>query len=363
VMFPQTFSAQNGIYQYNSVTDQSGLFTTQPLGASSWGSVEVNDVGHVGYRAGFGPGSGHAFSSRGTNPTQALHAVEAALDPISPYSFLFSCTFNNNRQIASAVRLGVAGQTGNSQPDQVRIFNADESSVLIAQDRDSNIASPYTGFDSSRPGLTDDGRVSFIATLFGGGRGVFLSDGVTTVTIANTNTTPDLTVIEFFASSVNEDGLVAFRGKDSAGDDAIYVGDGTTLRKVVKEHAIVPTDNGPGRIDQHDSSVVFGGGVSINAAGDITFQAALAPPANPGIEWGNGLFIAYADPLAVPGDIAPPGGNGVVNVDDLLAVINAWGNCPKQPTACPADIAPPGPPAGNGIVNVDDLLFVINNWG
>ena len=54
-------------------------------------------------------------------------------------------------------------------------------------------------------------------------------------------------------------------------------------------------------------------------------------------------------------DIAPAGGNGVVNVDDLLAIINAWGT-----NNLVMDIAPPG---GNGIVNVDDLLAVINTWG
>jgi len=51
--------------------------------------------------------------------------------------------------------------------------------------------------------------------------------------------------------------------------------------------------------------------------------------------------------------------NNVVNVDDLLAVINAWGPC-ANPNNCPADIAPAG---GNDIVNVDDLLAVINGWG
>ena len=58
-------------------------------------------------------------------------------------------------------------------------------------------------------------------------------------------------------------------------------------------------------------------------------------------------------------DIAPPGGNGVVDVDDLLAVINAWGEC-VNPNECPADIAPIG---GNDAVDVDDLLTVINSWG
>jgi hypothetical protein len=54
-------------------------------------------------------------------------------------------------------------------------------------------------------------------------------------------------------------------------------------------------------------------------------------------------------------------GDGVVNVNDLLEVINAWGACPAPPVACPADIAPP--PQGDGTVNVNDLLLVINNWG
>jgi len=59
-------------------------------------------------------------------------------------------------------------------------------------------------------------------------------------------------------------------------------------------------------------------------------------------------------------DIAPIGApNGTVNVDDLLAVINAWGPC-ANPNNCPADIAPVG---GNDLVNVDDLLAVINAWG
>ncbi len=69
-----------------------------------------------------------------------------------------------------------------------------------------------------------------------------------------------------------------------------------------------------------------------------------------------------ADPLSIPApnalcraDVAPPGGNGIVNVDDLLVVINNWGA-----TSGPADIAPG---CGNGIVNVDDLLAVINAWG
>jgi len=60
------------------------------------------------------------------------------------------------------------------------------------------------------------------------------------------------------------------------------------------------------------------------------------------------------------GDIAPKGGDGTVNVQDLLFVIGAWGPCGDP---CPADIAPAGSPPGDGLVNVQDLLAVIGAWG
>jgi hypothetical protein len=56
-------------------------------------------------------------------------------------------------------------------------------------------------------------------------------------------------------------------------------------------------------------------------------------------------------------DIAPPGGDGTVNVADVLLIINSWGPCAAP---CPADIAPS---EGDGEVNVADLLGVINAWG
>jgi hypothetical protein len=50
-----------------------------------------------------------------------------------------------------------------------------------------------------------------------------------------------------------------------------------------------------------------------------------------------------------------------VDVDDLLAVINAWGPCPAPPNECPANIATAG--KGPEAVDVNDLLAVINAWG
>jgi predicted outer membrane repeat protein len=65
-----------------------------------------------------------------------------------------------------------------------------------------------------------------------------------------------------------------------------------------------------------------------------------------------GAYEFPKEPTGCPADIAPDGGNGTVDVDDLLLVINNWGNA-----------GPEGDVTGNNIVDVDDLLAVINAWG
>ncbi|MEM7227701.1 MAG: multiheme c-type cytochrome [Planctomycetota bacterium] len=49
-------------------------------------------------------------------------------------------------------------------------------------------------------------------------------------------------------------------------------------------------------------------------------------------------------------------GNGMVNIDDIVRVINAFGPCPP-PEFCPEDVVI------NEVVNIDDLLAVLNNFG
>jgi len=107
----------------------------------------------------------------------------------------------------------------------------------------------------------------------------------------------EVSEIEFFHAVANDAGLVAFRGKDGAGLQAIFAGDGTDLVRVIGEHDLVTTDLGSGRIDQHDSSVVFGGALSINEGGDIAFSAGLTPFDDNQVEWGSGVFIAVGDGL------------------------------------------------------------------
>jgi hypothetical protein len=55
----------------------------------------------------------------------------------------------------------------------------------------------------------------------------------------------------------------------------------------------------------------------------------------------------------VTGDVT---GDGFVTVEDLIAVILAWGPCPAPPAECPTDVD------GDGVVDVVDLTIVVLNW-
>jgi hypothetical protein len=294
IVFEINYYSPDGLYYYDTVTSDSGILTDLPFGAGGWGSPTINLSGEVGYRAKFG--TSYAWVSYDGVSAVATHVADVNLDFQSPYSYLFTPSFNDSRMIAGKVRLGSAGQTGNERPDQIRVFASDGSSSLIAEDHDSNPGSSYTGFDNS-VSLTGNGKVAFVATLDSGHRAVILSDGTTPVEIAS-EALPAVSEIEWFGVAANGTGLVAFRGVDDSGLQAIFVGDGTTLERVIGEHDLVPTDLGTARIDQHDSSPVFGGSITINEAGALAFNAGLTPPDDDQVEWGSGIFVAYpAQPI------------------------------------------------------------------
>ncbi|MHC4908095.1 MAG: hypothetical protein ACYTF9_00040 [Planctomycetota bacterium] len=77
--------------------------------------------------------------------------------------------------------------------------------------------------------------------------------------------------------------------------------------------------------------------------------------------WENNGRSAPVDMDAMVIDLVPAPGDGdtnadgVVNVEDLVNVIVAWGVCDPR-VACPADID------CNGVVDVQDLIAVILNW-
>jgi hypothetical protein len=55
-------------------------------------------------------------------------------------------------------------------------------------------------------------------------------------------------------------------------------------------------------------------------------------------------------------DCADATGDGLVDVNDVLAVLESWGDCPAS-GGCSGDVT------GDGLVDVNDILMVIADWG
>jgi hypothetical protein len=95
----------------------------------------------------------------------------------------------------------------------------------------------------------------------------------------------------------------------------------------------------------------FGGG-NIELHGTIGQPDAGVALTGGAFELVGGFWPGSVEPgTRCPADIA--GGDGLINIDDLLLVINFWG----QGGGAPGDAN------GNGSVDIDDLLLIINAWG
>ena len=148
-------------------------------------------------------------------------------------------------------------------------------------------------------------------------------------------------------------------------DLAVVVTDSLLGEPVIR---LLRNDSTPGQIaftlfnpigQGENPKLVNGADVSGDSQDDLIAVNASASPFADRLVGGSSPSMTIRPALVgIPGDIT---GDGHVNVNDLLAVINHWGTCPVPPAACTGDISPP--PMGNGVVNVNDLLLVINNWG
>ena len=79
----------------------------------------------------------------------------------------------------------------------------------------------------------------------------------------------------------------------------------------------------------------------------------------PGYAWGENVGWINLDDAVHFVAVVQLGdfnGDGVLGVEDLLALLGAWGPCPDPPDPCPADLD------GDGTVGVTDLLTVLANW-
>jgi hypothetical protein len=113
--------------------------------------------------------------------------------------------------------------------------------------------------------------------------------------------------------------------------------------------------------DVYDSNgwgnYVFRLGEFITATSQVKLRFQVSDNPNSSITEGalDNLRFCFSGACATPNVFAPSGdanGDGVVNADDLIAVVMAWGAC-----TCPEDVT------HDGVVDVNDLIMVILTWG
>ncbi len=275
--------------RYNPLTDTSATVSVLPLTPSSFANPNIGSDRSIAFKARLGMGYGIGIA--GVNPGE-LYAVDNNVDAASPYAYVYSPASND------AQRIAVKLSTSDYDHNEIRLFSGLNESQTVAVDSATDAGSPFQKFDNGLA-LNQHGAVAVALTLIdGGARAVYrftpTESGYEATEIARVDATGPVRAIDAFAPAINDAGLVVFRGEDAAGQ-AIFAGDGTSLARVIGKGDLVATDLGAGQIGQHDSSPIFSGAPAVNGFGDIAFVAGLHPQGDNQVEWGSGVFVAYAE--------------------------------------------------------------------
>lgn len=286
IIVSQGFSASgfsDGIY-YRDRNQPVGLtFLGSAFGTSASGYRVLPD-NSVASRTSVGGVTGYRrFTPPSTVQTYVTQNTGA-------FSFLATAAPTDDGRIAGHVFNDTQPSTSNAQ---IRLFSSDGSSTLILSEGQSvpGMTGTISSFGNSIS-ANANGWVAVTANV-GGKNSVLASNGTEVRVIANVDS-PLVSVIDAFAPSINAAGLVAFRGREEDGDDAIFVGDGLgALVRVIGEKDEVKVDLGIAQLGQETaSSPTFSGGIVINNLNQVAFTAGVYPSGNNQIEWGTAIFVA-----------------------------------------------------------------------
>ena len=188
------------------------------------------------------------------------------------FNFFGSSTINDAGTIAFFASFG-RGESG--------IFTSQDGKIAPVVSTLGAFSSFVTGIDTvggdgpftiyTIPGINSSGKIAFSASLYAGQSGVFVSDGGTVKTIADTSSV----FKRFSSASINDQGTVAFVGELANGDRGLFTGTGQGLKTVA---------------DTSGAFSFFNSDPALNNKGQVAFLAEL-------YNGGKGIFTG-ADPIA-----------------------------------------------------------------
>ncbi|HYE62057.1 MAG TPA: hypothetical protein VD997_08670 [Phycisphaerales bacterium] len=296
------------------------LLDTYPVGGTEGitGPVtraRLTTTGAIGYRGSSGGISKHILD-RFVGATR-VQTLLASTDGATPYSFLYSPTVNAGHQMASKadLRSGGAG---------VVRWQEGQAPVIIQ----ATAGSPYN-LISNGTDLNDAGQVAFFVRVAADSsfrlmRGDGTADPVVIASSEPFN--PAGLVNNAFANFppvINNNGLVAFRPNDPT--QAIYIGDGTTLVRVVGDSSFITLPDGTqfslgaGTGNPRTSLV---GNIALNGANQIAFIGRLS-------DGSDALIIATPVPTGNGCGTSDFNGDGDFGTDQDIEAFFACigGNC------------------------------------
>jgi hypothetical protein len=317
-----------------------------PLAVSGIGTVTLTDVGSIVYRADFGFTGDRVVLDEFAGAVR--NQTDLANDFTGTYDFLFTPRVNafgdvvhNSIPLSGPTRRIVRHVAG---PTNYITVTVAETGAATGTN--------WSGFVNSTA-IGDDGSVAFTARRASDGiwEVVHQSPDDTRTVIARGDTPDGMgggvsnSQLGNFPPVTNENGWVAFRGRDLAtGSTAVWVGDGDTLVRLVGSDDVLDTDLGP-----IGAGFDFGGttgvqtansSMDINNAGQVAFSCFL--------ENGTiGVFVA----TPVFSCVADFNDDGTVNIVDVVAFITNWN---AQGTG--ADFN------NDGTVNILDVVAFITEW-
>ncbi|MEL7484194.1 MAG: GC-type dockerin domain-anchored protein, partial [Planctomycetota bacterium] len=319
-----------GVWTHELSTGVTERLTTNPLGASGWGTPTINNAGVIATRAEFALNDAIGFYN-GTS------FVPVAVDDSLPFTFLGSTLgWNESRRIA--VRANRAGAADG-------VFVLDDTGAFVSAALEGDVSpsgDTITGFLNGVD-INDTGRVAINAFTSGGDEilGVDASfAGAPTVTVYADEDDGVVSDIALFTPRINNDGWIVFRAFNALGEQAIFVGDGIDLLEIAAVGTQVDTDAGLATITG------FSGGVDINDNGQAVVNAALQ-----GRNGSLGRAIIRVDIVADEPCVGDTNGDGALTPADFNAWVAAFNS---QSPACDQN--------DDGLCNPADFNAWIQNF-